>query len=612
MSARPIGDYAMLSDCRSAALVTSDGSVDWLCLPRFDSPALFARLLDEEAGFWAIRPACPAEVTRRYVEDTLVLETTFRTRDGTLVLLDALALGRGERAHALGTSSPGLLLRRLACTEGRVPVEIVYAPRPEFGLVRPLMQPVRGGLIARGGSDVLTLSSPVEFRTGGSVAEAALTLRAGQNVGLALQAGRAWAPDPPCRTSWAVARRIRDTVAGWRSWSRGHGDYDGPWRRQVNHSGRVLRAMTYAPTGAMVAAATTSLPESIGGERNWDYRYTWVRDASFTLHALNTATCEEEETAFFTFLSRACATQVDADPDLQIMYGIGGERDLSERRLPHLRGWRDSAPVRVGNDAWRQRQLDVYGELLDAAHQTYRDIGPFDPLTRSLLIGVAETAARRWQEPDQSLWEVRGPSRHFTHSKLMCWVGLNRAITLAPVLGAVSRVADWTRVRDEIHAAILTHGWNEQEGAFTQTFGGLHIDAATLMMPLVGFLPPDDPRIRSTVQAVATRLTDARGLVYRYRSADGLAGQEGPFLPCTFWLAHALALTGQDAEARRAFETAASCANDVGLLSEEVDPTTGEAIGNYPQALSHIGLINAARAIGGHHSEDVRPATSAP
>ncbi|MEV6039310.1 glycoside hydrolase family 15 protein [Nonomuraea sp. NPDC052116] len=598
MSARPIGDYAMLSDCRSAALVTSDGSVDWLCLPRFDSPALFARLLDEEAGFWAIRPACPAEVTRRYVEDTLVLETTFRTRDGTLVLLDALALGRGERGHALGTSSPGLLLRRLACTEGRVSVEIVYAPRPEFGLVRPLMQPVRGGLIARGGADVLTLSSPVEFRTGGSVADTALTLRAGQNVGLALQAGRAWAPDPPRRTSWAVARRIRDTVAGWRSWSRGHADYEGPWRRQVNHSGRVLRAMTYAPTGAMVAAATTSLPESIGGERNWDYRYTWVRDASFTLHALNTATCEEEETAFFTFLSRACATQVDTDPDLQIMYGIGGERDLSERRLPHLRGWRDSAPVRVGNDAWRQRQLDVYGELLDAAHQTYRDIGPFDPLTRSLLIGVAETAARRWQEPDQSLWEVRGPSRHFTHSKLMCWVGLDRAITLAPVLGAASRVADWTRVRDEIHAAILTHGWNEQAGAFTQTFGGTQVDAATLMMPLAGFLPPDDPRIRSTVQAVATRLTDASGLVYRYRSADGLAGQEGPFLLCTFWLAHALALTGQDAAARRAFETAASCANDVGLLSEEVDPTTGEAIGNYPQALSHIGLINAARAIG--------------
>ncbi|MER6005822.1 glycoside hydrolase family 15 protein [Nonomuraea angiospora] len=598
MSARPIGDYAMLSDCRSAALVTSDGSVDWLCLPRFDSPALFARLLDEEAGFWAIRPACPAEVTRRYVEDTLVLETTFRTRDGTLVLLDALALGRGERGHALGTSSPGLLLRRLACTEGRVSVEIVYAPRPEFGLVRPLMQPVRGGLIARGGADVLTLSSPVDFRTGGSVADAALTLRAGQNVGLALQAGRVWAPDPPRRTSWAVACRIRDTVAGWRSWSRGHADYEGPWRRQVNHSGRVLRAMTYAPTGAMVAAATTSLPESIGGERNWDYRYTWVRDASFTLHALNTATCEEEETAFFAFLSRACATQVDADPDLQIMYGIGGERDLSERRLPHLRGWRDSTPVRVGNDAWRQRQLDVYGELLDAAHQTYRDIGPFDPLTRSLLIGVAETAARRWQEPDQSLWEVRGPSRHFTHSKLMCWVGLDRAITLAPVLGAASRVADWTRVRDEIHAAILAHGWNEQAGAFTQTFGGTQVDAATLMMPLVGFLPPDDPRIRSTVQAVATRLTDASGLVYRYRSADGLAGQEGPFLLCTFWLAHALALTGQDAAARRAFETAASCANDVGLLSEEVDPTTGEAIGNYPQALSHIGLINAARAIG--------------
>ncbi|MFC5835074.1 glycoside hydrolase family 15 protein [Nonomuraea insulae] len=597
MSTRPIGDYAMLSDCRSAALVTSDGSIDWLCLPRFDSPAVFGRLLDDDAGSWAIHPTGPAEVTRRYIEDTLVVETTFQTRDGTLVLQDALALGRGERGHELGRSSPGLLLRRLTCTQGRVPVDIVYAPRPEFGLVRPLMHPVPGGLIARGGTDVLTLSSPVEFRVNGSIAHAAHTLRAGQSLSLALQAGPAWGPEPPRRTSRAIAHRIHDTVRGWRSWSRTHADYQGPWQRQVNHSGRVLRAMTYAPTGAIVAAVTTSLPESIGGERNWDYRYTWIRDASFTLHALNTATCEEEETAFFTFLSRASATQVDAEPDLQIMYGIGGERDLSERSLPHLRGWRGSAPVRVGNDAWRQHQLDVYGELLDAAHRTYRDIGPFDPLTRSLLVGAAETAAHRWQEPDQSLWEIRGPSMHFTHSKLMCWVALDRAINLASTLGATSRTADWIRIRNEIHAAILTYGWNEQLGAFTQTFGGTHLDAAALMMPLVGFLPPDEPRIRSTVQAVATHLTDARGLVHRYRSADGLPGEEGTFLLCTFWLAHALALTGLDTEARRTFETVASHANDVGLLSEEADTATGEAIGNFPQALSHIGLINAARAI---------------
>ncbi|MFJ2034051.1 glycoside hydrolase family 15 protein [Streptosporangium sp. NPDC087985] len=599
MSQRAIGDHALLSDCRSAALVTSEGSVDWLCLPRFDSPAIFARLLDEDAGHWFIGPDCPAEVTRRYIGQTLVLETTFHTRSGTLILLDALALGKRERVHTLGASSPGLLLRQVTCVAGSVPVTMVYAPRPEFGLVQPLMQLVRGGLIARGGATVLTLSSPVELRVNGSTAAATFALRAGQSLGLALQAGWAWAQDPPCRSTRQVRRRIKDTIAGWRSWSRAHATYQGPWREQVQHSGRVLRAMTYAPTGAIVAAATTSLPETVGGERNWDYRFTWVRDASFTLQALSTAACEKEETAFFTFLARASATRLDRDADLQIMYGIGGERDLSERLLPHLTGWRGSAPVRVGNDAWRQYQLDVYGELLDAAYQTYCDIGPFDPLVRTMLATVAETAARRWREPDQSLWEVRSSSRHFTHSKLMCWVGLDRAIALAPLLGAEHRVADWSRTREEIRTAILKQAWNEQAGSFTQTFGGTDLDAALLMIPLVGFLSADDPRVRSTVHAVATQLTGARGLVHRYRTTDGLPGQEGTFLLCTFWLAHALALSGDDAAARRTFEIAASHANDVGLLAEEVDSATGEPLGNFPQALSHIGLINAAHAIGG-------------
>ncbi|MEV6981715.1 glycoside hydrolase family 15 protein [Sphaerisporangium sp. NPDC051017] len=597
MSTRPIGDYALLSDCRSAALVSRDGSVDWLCVPRFDSPAIFARLLDDDAGQWAICPACPAEVTRRYVPGTLVLETTFRTRGGTLVLTDALALGAGERGHDLGASSAGLLLRHVTCAEGSVPVEMTYTPRPEFGLVHPLMQPVGGGLIARGGATVLTLSSPVESRVSGSVAGATVTLRAGQSLGFALQAGWAWDPDPPCRTSREVRRRVKDTIRGWRSWSRLHENYEGPWRHLVEHSGRVLKAMTYTPTGAIVAAVTTSLPECIGGERNWDYRYTWIRDASFTLQALSTAACEFEETAFFGFLARASATQLDRGADLQIMYGVGGERDLSERRLPHLRGWRGSSPVRVGNDAWRQAQLDVYGELLDAAHETYCDTGPFEPFTRAMLVGVAEAAARRWREPDRGIWEVRGPSRHFTHSKLMCWVGLDRAIGLAPVLGAGGRVGEWTRVREQIRAAILSQAWNQRIGAFTQTFGGTDLDAALLVMPLVGFLAPGDPRVRSTVRAIGTRLVDPRGLVHRYRAADGLVGQEGTFLLCTFWLAHALALTGERPAAGQVFETAVSYANDVGLLTEEVDSATGEPIGNFPQALSHIGLINAARAI---------------
>ncbi|WP_066941942.1 glycoside hydrolase family 15 protein [Microtetraspora fusca] len=596
MSTRAISDYALLSDCRSAALVSSDGSVDWLCSPRFDSPAIFARLLDENAGHWCVGPACPAEITRRYLDDTLVVETTFRTATGIAVLRDTLALGRRERGHALGAASPSALLREVTCVEGQVPITVDFAPRPEFGLIRPLMEPVRGGLVARGGAQVLTLSCPVELRVRDATARATVTLRAGQRLGLALRIGPVWEPAPPCWRPWRVHRRIGDTAQGWRSWSRAHARYQGPWQELVGHSGRVLRALTFAPTGAIVAAATTSLPECVGGERNWDYRYTWVRDASLTLQALATAACEKEETAFFSFLAGAAAGLLDHDTDLPIMYGVGGERDLSERTLPHLTGWRGSAPVRIGNDAWRQRQLDVYGELLDAAHEL--SPGRFDPLTRSFLLGAAESAARRWQEPDQGMWEIRGPSRHFLHSKLMCWVALDRAVALAPALGAADRVPFWEDTRERIRAAILTRGWNEDAGAFTQVLDGTDLDASALMLPLVGFLPGDDPRVRSTVEAVATRLADRRGLVLRYRTRDGLTGHEGTFLLCTFWLAHALALTGQAGRGERVFRTAASHANDVGLLAEEVDQATGEPIGNFPQAFSHIGLINAARAIG--------------
>jgi GH15 family glucan-1,4-alpha-glucosidase len=599
VSTRPISDYALLSDCRSAALVTSGGSVDWLCSPRFDSPALFARLLDEDAGHWSIHPAGAFQVTRRYVEDTLVLETTFRSRSGTVVLVDALALGGHERGHWLGTSSPGVLLREATCVQGSMALEVTYAPRPEFGLIHPLLEPLRGVLIARGGAQVLTLSTPLEFRTSGSTANTRVTLRAGERLSMALHAGSSWETEPARWNPRLIHRRLKDTIAGWRSWSRLHTSYRGPWQEQVGHSGRVLRALTFAPTGAIVAAATTSLPECVGGERNWDYRYTWIRDASLTLQALTTASCEKEETAFFTFLARAAATQLERGVDLQIIYGAGGERDLTERALPHLTGWRDSAPVRIGNDAWRQCQLDVYGELLDAAHRLSCDTTKhrLDAVTRAFLLGAAETAARRWQEPDQGIWEIRGPSRHYLHSKLMCWVALDRAIALAPLLGATGRVDDWKHTRTQIRDAILTQGWNRRIGAFTQAFGDIDLDASALIIPLVGFLPGDDPRVQATVDAIATRLRDARGLIRRYDTPDGIAGEEGAFLLCTFWLAHALALPGQGTSAEHVFQTAASYANDVGLLAEEVDRITGEPIGNFPQAFSHIGLINAARAI---------------
>jgi GH15 family glucan-1,4-alpha-glucosidase len=353
----------------------------------------------------------------------------------------------------------------------------------------------------------------------------------------------------------------------------------------------------YRPTGAIVAAPTTSLPESVGGETNWDYRYTWVRDASFTLDALWVAACPDEAQWFFSWMAGAVASQIRRNSDLQIMFGIGGEHDLSERSLPYLGGWRNSRPVRVGNGAWNQRQIDVYGELLGAARRLRDQLGDLDEVTRSFLTEVADTAMARWQEKDQGIWEVRGEPRDFLYSKLMCWVALDCAIELAGILQAHDRIDGWTTTREHIRDVILAQGWSEKAGAFTQSFGSDDLDASALMMPIVRFLPATDPRMRSTIDAIADKLTDSRGLVYRYHASDGLSGEEGTFLLCTFWLAEAQALAGEIERARETFERAISYANDVGLLAEEVDPASGELLGNFPQAFSHIGLVNAAWAI---------------
>ncbi len=394
-----------------------------------------------------------------------------------------------------------------------------------------------------------------------------------------------------------IAARLEDTLEGWRSWSAIHQTYEGPWRDLVHHSGRVLQALTFQPTGAIVAAPTTSLPETVGGGRNWDYRYTWVRDASLTMEALWVAACPDEANKFFAFLADAAASQLERELDLQIMFGIGGERDLTERELPHLSGWRSSRPVRVGNGAWNQRQLDVYGELLGAAQRLVEQLGELDPVTQRFLAAAADTAARRWREKDQGIWEIRGEPRDFLYSKLSCWAALDRAIALAPQLGVPHRVEGWAATREEICAAILSRGWNDRAGAFTQAFGSEDLDASNLMLAITGFLPADDPRMKATIDATAARLTDARGLVYRYLAHDGLEGEEGTFLLCTFWLAHAQALADDLDQAKATFERAVAAINDVGLLAEEVDGATGEMIGNFPQAFSHIGLVNAAWAI---------------
>jgi alpha,alpha-trehalase len=598
MSATPIADYALLSDRHSAALVGRDGSVDWLCMPRFDSGSVFARLVGHEAGHWSIRPVVAGESTRRYLDRTMVLETTFATPSGVLVVQDALAMGPENRGHELGRNAPHLLVRSLACIRGEVDVEMEYAPRPEYGLIHPLLAEIAGGVSAGGGSDVLMLSSAVELTIDGSTARGRFTLRDGDRAGFALHHCRR--ADRGMAGIWTqseIAERLQDTIAAWESWSELHQSYHGPWAELVHQSGRVLQALSFEPTGAICAAATTSLPETPGGSRNWDYRYSWVRDASFTIEALWVAACPDEANEFFDFMTTSAATSVARGDDLQIMFGIGGERDLTERELPHLRGWRDSAPVRVGNDAWRQRQVDVYGELLNSVYRLSDQVTNLSPATKRFLVELADAAAMRWMDKDQGIWEVRGEPRHFVYSKLMCWVALERAIQLVDRLDAHDKVPAWKQVQEEIHEAIVSQGWSDEAHAFTQSFGSTNLDASNLMMPLVGFLPADDPRMLATIDATAERLTDHRGLVYRYRAQDGLVGEEGTFLLCTFWLAQAMAISGQTERGREVFERAAAFANDVGLLAEEVDSVSGELLGNFPQAFSHIGLVNAAWAI---------------
>ena len=597
MSDLPIGDYGLISDCHSAALVSRWGSVDWLCFPRFDGSSVFARLLDADAGYWSIRPVGAYRSARRYVSDTMVLETTFTTASGSVRMIDAMAVGRNDRGHELGAGAPGAVLRSVVGVDGDVELEFVCAPRPDYGLASPVFEELDGGVRCRGGGVALTLSCPVPFRIDGAIVRAGVEVRQGDEIGFALH-HRSIEQEPAAIWPTAdIVKGLADTVDAWRSWAELHQSYDGPWRDLVHHSGRTLYALTYFPTGAIVPAPTTSLPETPGGSRNWDYRYTWVRDASFTMQALWVAACPDEADKFFEYLAGAATAQMKQGHDLQIMFGVGGEQDLTERELPHLRGWRASAPVRVGNGAWNQRQIDVYGELLDAAFVLRDQLDKLSPSTRRFLADLADTAAARWPDRDQGIWEIRGEPRHFVYSKLMCWVALDRAIALAGRPDAHDRVPAWIATRDEIADAILRYGWNERTGAFTQSFDSDELDASNLMMGIVGFLPADDPRILATIDATVAGLTDERGLVYRYRADDGLQGPEGTFLLCTFWLAQAQAMAGRATEARATFERALTFVNDLGLLAEEVDTNTGELLGNFPQAFSHIGLINAAWAI---------------
>jgi GH15 family glucan-1,4-alpha-glucosidase len=595
----PVADYGMLADCASAALVSRAGSIDWLCLPRYDSPAIFARLLDPAAGHWSIRPAGDFTTERRYLPGTLVIETTFTTPAGTVRLTDALAFAVGQRGHDIGLEAPHELLRRVEGVEGRVEMVMELAPRPEYGLVKPLFRQTEGGGRTFGGPNQVAIRAGVPVAVDRADMRAAFAVEAGEEAAFSL----AWAAvedaAPAACPPDLVGARIADTAEAWRSWEGEHDIYDGPHKDLVRFSSRVLKGLTYRPTGAIVAAATTSLPETVGGERNWDYRFSWIRDSSLTLEALYIGTCSDEAENFVSFMTSAAGGRTDHS--LQIMYGIGGEHDLSERELGHLRGWRDSTPVRVGNGAWNQVQLDVYGELMMALH-TYRDqLGDLHPEIQRFVADLADTAARRWPERDSGIWEMRGEPLHHLSSKVMCWAALDRAIDLAPRLGEFARVEAWTEERERIREAILTRGWSEAKQAFAQSFDADELDGAALLMPLVGFLPATDPRMRSTIEAIARELTED-GLVLRYLAqgglnADGLSGEEGTFVVCSFWLVSALAKAGEIERAEALYDQLAGYANDLGLLGEEIDTANGEQLGNFPQAYSHIGLITSAAEI---------------
>jgi GH15 family glucan-1,4-alpha-glucosidase len=590
----PIGDYALLSDCHSAALVSRDGSIDWCCFHRFDARPVFARLLDwSGGGHFRIAPTAPATVTRRYLPATNVLETRFATPSGVLTVVDCLAIRRGAAAgDATETRSHHQLLRLVRCEAGQVEIMVEFAPRFDYGLTIPRLELKDDDLgVVYGGADALVLQSEIPLvQTDVCGCGATATLGAGDQVFFALTYQLPHQLDVHRLDRDEVTTRIDRTVEFWRDWS-ARCTYQGPYREQVLRSALVLKGLTNAPTGAIVAAPTTSLPERLGGPRNWDYRYSWLRDAAMNLYALFTLGYTEEAHAFMGWVERTTAGRAE---DLQLMYGVGGERLLPELELAGLDGYRGSRPVRVGNAAAGQFQLDVYGYLLDTAWLYHRHGGAITATFWELLAGAVEEVARRWTEPDDGIWEVRGGPRHFVSSKVMAWVTVDRAIRLARIHGLPADLDRWTGLRRAIRDRVERDGVDPATGAFTQAFGSQLLDAANLLLPLVRFLPADDPRIRATVERTARELAP-HGLVHRYLGADdGLPGGEASFVICSFWLVDNLALAGQTDRATALFERLLGHANDLGLLAEEVDPRSDELLGNFPQAFSHVGLISAA------------------
>jgi len=582
MASTPIEDYAIIGDCETAALVGRDGSLDWLCWPRFDSPACFAALLgDAENGRWRIAPDVPVVNTQRqYRPDTLILETRFETADGTVLLTDFMPL-RGINSD---------VIRRVTGLTGTVKMRAELTIRFDYGRTVPWVSRLDDGTLrAIAGPNMLVLKADTAVLGQGLSTISEFTIDEGQTVDFVLTYGASHLPIPaPVDVDEALAQ----TEAFWRDWV-SHCTVEGEWREPVRRSLITLKALTYRPTGGIVAAVTTSLPERIGGERNWDYRFCWLRDATFTLLSLMDSGFYQEAGAWRDWLVRAAA---GSPAQLQIMYGLAGERDLFERELSWLRGYAGSRPVRAGNAAAEQLQLDVYGEVADALHTAHRGSLPPNPATWVLQCAMTEHLERVWSLPDEGIWEVRGSRRCFTHSKVMAWIAFDRAIKTVETYGLNGPVERWRAVREQIHREVCERGYNEALGSFVQSYGGDELDSSLLLLPLVGFIAATDPRMLGTVQAIERRLSSG-GLLLRYDTGatqDGLSEGEGAFLACSFWLADNYVLQGRHAEARQLFERLLALSNDVGLLAEEYDPRAARMLGNFPQAFSHVALINTA------------------
>jgi GH15 family glucan-1,4-alpha-glucosidase len=588
----PLSAYGLIGDCRSAALVGRDGSIDWLCLPRFDDPSLFGRILDaRKGGHWQIAPRGPYQATTRYRDRTNLLFTTFATRTGRVALTDFMPLHRETIAHHARPHPHPRLVRLVECLTGEMTLHNDMAPAPDYGRNGAVPLAAHDGRLH---ADAGRLHICIRGSGGIDAPQQTFTLRAGEAVAYALIASDSQdCDDQP----WTVERArvlLRETREFWWRWI-GTVRYDGPYQEPVWRSALALKLMTYSPTGAIIAAPTTSLPELIGGERNWDYRFTWLRDAAFTLYAFFQLGLTDEAHAFFDWLARIGIGGSD-HPGVDNLYTLDGGRNAHEYTLDHLEGYRGSRPVRIGNGAARQLQLDVYGEVMDSAYLYARFGGGITQQLWKELRAIVDLAIARWEEPDSSIWEVRGGERHFTYSKVMCWTAVDRGLRIAERYGLPHDAERWRTARTRIHRRVVAEGFSTRLNAFTQSLGSEVLDASLLRMLQVRFLPDRDPRLAGTVDAIAERLREGV-LVRRYRShetQDGLPGGEGAFLLCSFWLVDAYAHLGRLEEAERLFERLLSLQAGCGLFSEEADGRTGDLLGNYPQAFTHLALVGAA------------------